>query len=146
MLNIPIWFAATAVMFHFDNGAAPFAAALVIAFAIAHFQNKARKSELQQLVSHYAQAYGAPPLGFSIAATRLGGAIGAAFGDEVAGGLLGAALDLAKSAFDQRRMSEEQKQIHNSIRGLSARSPFRGVYILIGWLAMSWGALALLRA
>jgi uncharacterized membrane protein YraQ (UPF0718 family) len=59
-LNIPIWFAATAVMFHFDNGAAPFAAALVIAFVIAHFQNKARKSELQQLVSQYAQAYGAP--------------------------------------------------------------------------------------
>jgi hypothetical protein len=53
---------------------------------------------------------------------------------------------LAKNAFDQRRMSAEQKQFHNRIRGLSAWSPFRGVYILIAWLAMSWGALALLRA
>jgi hypothetical protein len=66
-------------------------------------------------------------------------------GDPVAGGLLGAAFDLAKNAFDQRRMSDEQKQLHNRIRGLSAWSPFLGVYILIGSLAMSWGALALMR-
>lgn len=145
MLNIPIWFAATAVMFHFDNGAVPFAAALVIAFVVAHLQNKARKSELQQLVSQYAQAYGAPPPGFSAAATGAGWAVGSVVGDPVAGGLLGAAFDLAKNAFDQRRMSDEQKRLHNRIRGLSAWSPYLGVYVLVLSLGMSWGVLALLH-
>jgi hypothetical protein len=145
MVNIPIWFAATAVMFHFDSGAAPFAAALVIAFVIAHFQNKTRKIELQQLVSQYAQAYGAPPPSFSAAATGTGWAVGSVVGDPVAGGLLGVAFDLAKNAFDQRRMSDEQKRLHNRIRGLSAWSPYLGVYVLVLSLGMSWGVLALMH-
>jgi hypothetical protein len=145
MLNILIGLVAAVAMFTLDSGAVPSVVAIVLALILAQVRNKKRKEELQQAVAAYAMSYGQPPPGFSTQTTGAGWAIGSVVGDPVIGGLVGAAFDIAKHALGQRAMSEEQKQLHNRISGLSAWSPFLGVYILATWLAMLWGVLALLR-
>ncbi len=144
MLNIPIWIAATIAMFRLDSGTEPFLIAVLIALPVAAVQNTRRKRELKALVAGYTLSYGAPPPGFRGGATGAGWAVGAAAGDAVLGGLVGGAIDLARAAFAEIGMSEDQKVLQRRIAGLQGWTPYHGVYVLAVSLGLSWGAMAAL--
>ena len=139
MFSAIIWVAATVAIFAGDSGLVPFLVALTIAFAVAIVRNGKRKSELERLVNEYVGTYGSPPPGFKGGATRTGRAVGAVAGDARIGGLVGVAVDLARAAFAEGGMSEEQKAHQRRIAGMQAWTPFHGLYLLAMWLGLSWG-------
>ena len=138
MVNLLIWLAATAAMFSSDSGLLPFAAAVLLAAILAPARNSRRKSRLAALVSTYISLYGEAPPGFDITATRAGAGVGGATGNYAAGSLIGAAVDVGRTLWNERAMTPEQKAVHQQIKSLQACSPWHGLWLLIFGLAMSW--------
>ena len=141
MFNILIWVAATVAIFASDNVLVPSLVAVGLALVIATVRNRARKNELERLVSLYVTVYGSPPPGFTGGFAGTGWAAGAMGGNALVGGLIGAAVDIARTAVAERDMSDEQKTLQRRIAGLQAWTPFHGVFLLGMWLALSGGLL-----
>ena len=140
MINIFIWIATTVAMFWSGNILVPLVAGAAVGILVAAVRAGTQSTRLEQLVAEYTQQYGGPPPGFSDRNTRVGGAIGAVSGHYMAGGLIGAALDIWRSHGNERGMTPAQKELHRKIVGLQAWSPWHGLFILAGWLLLTAGA------
>jgi hypothetical protein len=139
-MNFLIWTGASAAMFYLgDPGPLGWGALLGLFLAIV--RKVRRKSRLDSLAGRYVSLYGESPLALDLGATGMGGAVGAATGHYVAGGLIGAVIDVGRQVNAERKMSSEQKALHREIAYLTVQSPVRSFLVLVMWLAMSWGAL-----
>lgn len=141
MINVLLWIGATVAMFHYGEGFLPVFAALVLGAVMAIVRSGRHKRRLGSLVASYMSRYGEAPPGFDITATRVGGGLGGATGHYGVGGLVGAGIDMARMLWNERNMTEEQKALHQQIKGLQAWSPWMGLYVLLISLALSWAAL-----
>jgi hypothetical protein len=119
---------------------------LALATVLAAFRDVRRNGEVNDLVEEYCALYGAPPPGFKVQATGLGWAVGSVAGSSAAGGVVGAAIDLARRAWSQRGMSPEQKRLSDRINGLRAWSPFLTLLIFGVWMALVWIVVVMLDA
>ena len=138
VLGFALWLAGTVGFYTWpDQGQVVFAT-MGIAVVIAVARNLRRQSWMSAIVDEYVRRYGSAPPGFKGRATGVGWAAGSLSGNPVAGGLLGAAVDLFRMHKDQEGMSAEQRDLHERLKGLQAWSPFHSVYMLGVFLALSW--------
>jgi hypothetical protein len=135
-----IWLGGTIAIFASEKPGWVFCITIGVALVVATIKNISRQQRIDAFVNDYVARYGAPPPGFSTRNTGIGYAAGAFGGHPNAGGLIGAGLDLFRMHREQQGMSEEQKALHDQIRGLQAWSPLHSVYMVAIWLGLSFAA------
>jgi hypothetical protein len=143
MMYVLIWLVVTAAMFVSGGVGIPLIVGLVAGLTVSVVRNQRRRLELERLGRLYSSTYGEPPPGSPVKSTGVGFALGSLAGSSYLGGLLGAAVDMARFASSRADMPEAQRELHAKIAGLRSWSPYHALYVLVLSLGLSAGITAL---